>query len=171
MFMGSWPCPNWVVPYPLWRIFLSFHDLKWSRFQTLFHCDGALVSCQPWVACWPCVFSALSWFCFAGWFFQLRPGVPSTCWQSERTPACSSFALPSKSVKQVKHSTIDAQTSSARNCKYEIESSLSKCGSFNEHETIWPISIKSYLVTSFLNTHTLLSLTSWNGYFISLHLP
>ena len=46
--------------------FLSFHYLKWSRFQRLFHCDGVLISCQPWVACWPCVFSSLSWFCFAG---------------------------------------------------------------------------------------------------------
>jgi len=100
------------------------------------------------------------WFCFAGWFFQLRPGVPGMCWQSERTPACSSFALPSKSVKQVKHSTINGQTSSARNCKYEIESGLSKCGSFSEHETIWPISINRTSSPRSLITHTLLSLTS-----------
>ena len=46
--------------------FLRFHYLKCSRFQRLFHCGGVLISCQPWVACWPCVFSSLSWFCFAG---------------------------------------------------------------------------------------------------------
>lgn len=77
MFMENWPCSNWVVPYQLWTFWTAWVFAIWND-QGFRGCgcsivNGALTSCQAWAACWPCVFSSLSWLCFAGSFFQLRP--------------------------------------------------------------------------------------------------
>ena len=111
--------------------FLSFHYMKWSRFQKPFHCDGVLISYQPRVACWPCVFSSLSWFCFAGYFFQFWP-LRGCFRHSWRMPACSSFVLLLYLPIQ-KCETGETFNNSLVNflgpkSQDEIESSLSKCG-------------------------------------------
>ena len=134
MFMGNWPCPNWVVPYRLWRfwiswVFMSFHYLKWSRFQRLFHCDGVLISCEPWVACWPCVFSSLSWFCLRASSFNSGPcmaGAGIVC------VACLLFlrALAVLARPKVWNRSFNNSWVNFLGPKWqdEIESGLSKCG-------------------------------------------
>lgn len=80
-------------PLSVVKIFncLSFHYLKWSRLQRLFHCDGALISCRDRVLSLAC-----PGFALRARSFNLGPciiGVSSRCWHSLRMPACSSFVL------------------------------------------------------------------------------
>ena len=95
--------------------FLSFHYLKWSRFRRLFHCDGVLLSCQPWaLGCLLTVcFLQLVLVLLCGlvlstqalaWVFPAGAGIVCVCLLA--LPLCSCCTCPSKGVKQVKHSTI-----------------------------------------------------------------
>ena len=88
--------------------FLSFHYLKWSRFQRLFHCDGVLISIVSPGLLADRVFSlACPGFALRASSFNSGPcvGVSSRCLHSLRcllaVPLCSCCTCPSQSVKQV----------------------------------------------------------------------
>ena len=86
-------------------------------FQMLFHCDGVLISCQAWVACWPCAFSSLS--------------------------SVLLLYLPIQSEKQVRHSTIHGQTSPARNCKMKLNQVCQSVGHALQRawNHVWKVSV------------------------------
>ena len=97
MFMGNWPCPNWVVPYRLWRFWTSWVFTIWN--------DQGFRGCSIVVECWSLVnpgllagrvFSlACPGFALRANFFNSGPcvGVSSRFWHSLRMPASSSFVL------------------------------------------------------------------------------
>ena len=112
MFMGNWPCPNWVVPYRLWRFWISWVFTIWS--------DQGFRGCSIVMGCWSlvspglladCVFSlacpgfALRASSFNAFNSGPCVGVSSRCWHSLRcllaVPLCSCCTCPSQSVKQV----------------------------------------------------------------------
>ena len=146
MFMGNWPCPNWVVPYRLWRFWTSWVFTVWN--------DQGFRGCSIVVECWSLVNPGLlagRVFSLACPGFALRAnsfnsgpcvGVSSRCWHSLRMPACSSFVLLLYLPIQ-KCETGETFNNSWVNflgpkLQDEIESGLSKCGaSFSEHETIY----------------------------------
>ena len=47
MFMGNWPCPNWVVPYRLWRFWIPWVFTIWS--------DQGFRGCSIVMGCWSLV--------------------------------------------------------------------------------------------------------------------
>ena len=97
MFMGNWPCPNWVVPYRLWRFWISWVFTIWN--------DQGFRSRSIVMECWSLinpglladrVFSlACPGFALRATSFNSGPcvDVSSRCWHSWRMPACSSFVL------------------------------------------------------------------------------
>ena len=109
MFMANWPCPNWVVPYRLWRFWISWVFTIWS--------DQGFRGCSIVMGCWSLVSPGLladRVFSLACPGFALRAssfnsgpcvGVSSRCWHSLRcllaVPLCSCCTCPSQSVKQV----------------------------------------------------------------------
>ena len=138
MFMGNWPCPNWVVPYRLWRFWTSWVFTIWN--------DQGFRGCSIVVECWSLVNPGLlagRVFSLACPGFALRAnafnsglcvGVPSRCWHSLRMPACSSFVLLLYLPIQ-KCETGETFNNSWVNflgpkLQDEIESGLSKCEAY-----------------------------------------
>ena len=136
MFMGNWPCPNWVVPYRLWRFWISWVFTIWN--------DQGFRSRSIVMECWSLINPGL----LADRVFSLAcPGVAlraasfnsgpcvdvsSRCWHSWRMPACSSFVLLLYLPIQ-KCETGETFNNSLVNflgpkLQDEIESGLSKCG-------------------------------------------
>ena len=136
MFMGNWPCPNWVVPYRLWRFWISWVLTIWN--------DQGFRSRSIVMECWSLinpglladrVFSlACPGFALRATSFNSGPcvDVSSRCWHSWRMPACSSFVLLLYLPIQ-KCETGETFNNSLVNflgpkLQHEIESGLSKCG-------------------------------------------
>ena len=151
MFMGNWPCPNWVVPYRLWRFWTSWVFTIWN--------DQGFRGCSIVVERWSlvnpgllagCVFSlACPGFALRANSFNSGPcmGVSSRCWHSLGMPACSSFVLllylPIQKCETGETSTIHGQTSSARNCKMKLNQVCQSVGHILQRawNSIWKVSV------------------------------
>ena len=109
MFMGNWPCPNWVVPYRLWRFWIPWVFTIWS--------DQGFRGCSIVMGCWSLaspglladrVFSlacpgfalrASSFNSGLAWVFPAGAGI--VCVACLLLTLCSCCTCPSQSVKQV----------------------------------------------------------------------